>query len=151
MKAYLRLGEVKDKDQYKMLNNYSFNSETPKKIICYPIPPFVGEVKCDCGEPTKFMNKNMQYKCFKCLNLLIGKTKLQKTLDTSIPITKRTVMKIRFEWSVNGERWYSIYGSRFKPKHWNIFLMEIRELIINKNHIMLEVDYEKETKEMVIY
>lgn len=151
MQIFLRLAETKKK-KIRIVENYTF---TPRESLCItlvPVPSFLENPKCECGKPADFMLEDMICICRECLNINFkGITSLQKNNDISIPLTKRTITQIKFEWSVNGSRWYTLYGRNVKPKNWDKFLVQLRTMMLRNKTLNLNADYTKETKEMVIF
>jgi len=151
MKVYLRLGK-NNGIKIQKAENVIFAPTTSKKITVFPIPPFLKSAKCECGNKADLILEDMAYICSKCVE---GRFKnmndFKKVEDVSIPLTTLTIFSLSFEWSVNQHRWYTIYGRNLKPKNWNRFLSKIRDVILNNRVIIIDVDYEKETKEMTIH
>jgi len=150
MKIYFRLS--KDyKKQVKMIENTIFVSKTSKSVTFFPIPPFLKNPKCGCGTKAQFMLEDMSCVCSKCLNKPFVGVELKKEDDISISLTEWNIRNIKFEWSVNNDRWYTIYGRSLKPRNWKRFLSELKSMILHDKELSLEVDYEKETKILLIY
>lgn len=154
MKILLRLAKDKEgkKPKTRLVENHTFVSKKSLIISIFPLPPFLKDPKCKCGNPADFMLEDMTCMCNECLNNnLKGITSLEKNEEISIPLTKRTVTHIKFEWSVNGGRWYTLYGRNIKPKNWDRFLPQLRTMMMRDKTLTLDADYKKETKEMVIF
>lgn len=154
MKIFLRLAKDKEgkKPKTRLVENHTFMSKKSLIISIFPLPPFLKDPKCECGNPADFVLEDMTCMCNECLNSsLKGVTSLEKNEEISIPLTKRTITRIKFEWSVNGGRWYTLYGRNIKPKNWDRFLPQLREMMMRDKTLTLDGDYKKETKEMVIF
>ena len=135
----------------KKVDNRVFMAKASKKILIVPIPHFLKEPKCKCGKPADFMGENMTCICKECISEFFKGTKLTKTPDVSIPLTRVTVLRLKFEWSVTRDRWYTIYGRSLRPKNWQNFLDKVGDMMIKDTMVLLEANYTKETKEMVIF
>jgi hypothetical protein len=81
---------------------------------------------------------------------MVGLNKKESLTDTSIPITMEVIAHTRFEWSTDGEKWYSLMGKNIKVDRSDLFLKELKKCILESHPMNVEADYEKETKEMVI-
>jgi len=150
MRIYLRLSESYKK-QVKITKNSTFVSKTSKTVTLFPVPPFLKNPKCKCGNKTEFMLEDMSCICSECVNKPLVGVKLKTENDVSIPLTKYTIRNIKFEWSVNNDRWYTVYGRGLKPRNWNKFLVKLKDMILHDKELSLEVDYDKDKKEMTIY
>src|SRR3989304_7052042 len=127
--------------------NYEFVSASPEQVISIcPIPPFIGEVKCDCGElATIFLNDEI-YKCNICIKFLLPQSKLTTSTAISFPITKKTVRDIKFEWSVNEERWYNLWANNIETKRWDSLLKDMKDMILNGKQLIIDGDYDQARK-----
>lgn len=151
MEISLRLAKT-EKEKVKLVENHIYTSKKHLSIAVSSIPPFLTDPKCECGEPAISILEDMTCICVKCLNDKMNcLSSLVKNSDISILLTKNTIVRIKFEWSVNDERWYTIYGRSFKPKNWNSFLSKIKDMILNNRVITMNAEYTKETKEMMVY
>jgi len=129
-----------------------FVTEYPSEMTILTLPPFVENPKCGCGKPAEFMLDNMKFICCACIGKqIVNSNYLNKEEDVSIPITRSTVSKIKFDWSTNRSRWYTVYGRGLKPKNWDSFIVKLKDIILNDSTIMFEGEYDKENKEMIIY
>src|SRR5208337_356238 len=124
----------------------------PKKhfnMKIFPLPPteWVGEQKCSvCGGNPDFLQEDYTPICRKCIDTLMkGITKKSVQQETSIPITWDIVTHTRFEWSLDGEKWYSVAGRNIRVTPQKLFLDELKKSIIEKRPMNVEADYEKET------
>lgn len=97
------------------------------------------------------MREDMSCVCPKCINKALVGVRLETKVDVSIPLTKYTIRNIKFEWSVNDDRWYTVYGRGLKPRNWDRFLSELKNMILHDKTLSLEADYDKDRKEMTIY
>lgn len=97
------------------------------------------------------MLENMSCICSRCVNKPLAGIKLETEDDVSIPLTKYTIRNIKFEWSVNGDRWYTVYGRGLKPRRWDKFLVRLKDMILRDRELSLNADYDKDKKEMTIY
>jgi hypothetical protein len=136
------------------VSNIIFKPNKQFKMKLFPLPPdeWVGEQKCSiCSGKPDFLTEDMRPICKKCIaQLMIGINKKESQIETSIPITMEIVSHTRFEWSVEGEKWYSLMGKNVKVDKPDLFLRELKKSIIEKRPMSVEADYEKETKEMTI-
>ena len=152
MKLYFRIAD-NGKTKIKMAKNTIFKSKEPKMITICPLPSFLKGAKCGCGKNAKFMFKNMStFICNGCFEKNMENcTKLVKEEDVSIPITRTTILRLKFEWSINERRWYTVYGRNLRPKNWEKFLLRIRDMIISGKLTLFDGEYKREYKELVIY
>ena len=154
MEILLRLAKAKEgkKLKIRLVENYIFIPKKALSIVIFPLPPFLKDPKCKCGNSADFVLEGMTCMCNECLNNEFkGATSLETNEDISIPLTRRTIVHIKFEWSVNGDRWYTLYGRTIKPRNWERFLPQLRTMILRNNTLSLNADYKKETKEMIIF
>lgn len=129
----------------------------PKKLFrmsLFPLPPteWVGNQTCRiCGGKPDFLQEDMKPICRACIDKTIkGLNKKESTTETSIPITKDIITHIRFEWSTEGEKWYSLSGRKIIVDRPDIFLKELRASLLEKRPMIVEADYAKETKTMTV-
>src|SRR3972149_5947413 len=141
MRMFLR---INPEQNISKAPNYEYVSTFPEQVITVcPIPPFIEEVKCDCGEiATVFLNDEI-YKCNICVKLLLPRSKLTQSSAISFPITKKTVKDIRFEWSANGEKWYNIWATKIETKRWDSLLRDIKNMILENKPLEIEGDYDQ--------
>lgn len=162
MKAELRFakpkmdGKVKETKQHVSISsaeNVFFKPKGEMSVSLFPIPEWLKEPKCHlCPQPAKYLLLDASPICPKCLNMmLIGTNVKTRKTDTSIPITMDVITHSRFEWSTDSEKWYSIWGKNIKSDHPELFLTEMRRSILANQPILVECDYDKETKIMRIY
>jgi hypothetical protein len=134
--------------------NVIFKPKKEFKMRLFPLPPaeWVGEQKCSlCKGKPDFLQENMTPICKKCINQLISGVNFKESKsETSIPITWGVVSHARFEWSLDGDKWYSLMGRNIKVERQELFLKELKKSIIEKHPMSVEADYEKETKTMTI-
>jgi len=148
MRIFLRLNSEQNINK---AINYEYVSSSPEQVISIcPIPEFVGEVKCDCGEKATVIFNNEIYKCGICVKLLLPKTKLVSSTTISHPITKKTVRELKFEWSVNGERWYNLWARNMETMRWDSFLKDVKEMILSGKQLTIEGDYDQLRRRMTI-
>lgn len=154
MKIFLRLAKDKEgkNPKTRLVKNYIFIPKKSLIISIFPLPPFLKNPKCECGNPADFILENMTCVCSECLNnSLKGVTSLEENEEISIPLTRKTITRIKFEWSVNGGRWYTLYGRNIKPENWDKFIPQLITAMMRDKTLTLDADYKKETKEMVIF
>lgn len=136
------------------ISNVMFKPTKQFKMRLFPLPPneWVGEQKCSiCGKKPDFLTDDMDPICKKCIaTLMVGLNKKESAQSTSIPITWEVVSHSRFEWSLDGEKWYSLMGKNIKVERAELFLKELKKSILEKHTMSVEADYEKETKTMTI-
>ena len=134
--------------------NYEFISNVPSKVSICPIPEFIGEVKCDCGEFATVILNDEIYKCNVCIKLLVPESKLSKSNAISYPITKKTIKELKFEFSFNDEKWYTLWGRNIETNNWDTFLRDVKDMALNNREIEIEAEYikeeEKNRKRLVI-
>ena len=152
MQIHLRLGKLKE-PVVQIVDCHSFSTKKSFSISICPLPSFLKDAKCNCGNEADFILNGIKCMCLDCLNKKFkGATTSMITFkDISIPLTKRTIVRIKFEWSVDGERWYTAYGRNLVTKDWNALLGKMRSMIINDTFIMLNADYDKEKKRLKIF
>lgn len=150
MKIELRIADA----DLGTVQNVVFKPKKQFKMVLLPLPPeeWVGKQICSvCGGEPKFLQENMQPICQKCIHqIMTGLNKKESNAETSIPITTEIVAHSRFEWSVDGEKWYSLMGRNIKIYRPEIFLKELKKSILEKHPMNVEAEYAKETKEMTI-
>ena len=152
MKIYLRVAKEQN---INISKNREFKSDENIHVLMYPIPDFIGEMNCSCGNKAILIINDKDYKCASCIDKILSSTKLVESSATSIPITRKTITSIKFEWSVNKERWYTLYGRGIKTNRWNYLIGMINKMVINNEDVELEGDYQpdetrKDKKKMVI-
>lgn len=150
MKIDLRIADA----DLGTIANVMFAPQKQFKMKLFPLPPieWVGEQKCSvCGGKPNFLQENMTPICLKCIDQLTrGITKKEVKQETSIPITWEVITHSRFEWSLDGDKWYSVMGKNIKVDKRELFLSELKKSITEKHAMFVEADYEKETKTMTI-
>lgn len=150
MKIELRIADA----DLGTVANVVFKPTKQFKMKLFPLPPdeWVGEQKCQsCSGKPDFLTEDMHPICKKCIAvLMVGLNKKESKEETSIPMTWEVVSHSRFEWSLDGEKWYSLMGKNIKIERPELFLKELKKSIISKQPMSVEVDYEKETKTMTI-
>lgn len=137
------------------IKNVMFKPRGPSfKMSLYPLPPteWVGPQVCDiCGGKPDFLKEDSKPICNKCIDKLTrGLNKKESAEEPSIPITLSIISRTRFEWSVDGDKWYSIQGRNLKVDRPKIFLEEVKKSVLESRPMTVEGDYEKETKSMTI-
>jgi len=150
MQVHLRLGKLKE-PVVQIVDSYIFSVKKSFSVGVCPLPSFLKDAKCDCGNEADFILNGTNCMCLKCLNgKFDGATSMITSKDISVPLTRRTIVRIKFEWSVDGERWYTAYGRNIVTKDWNALIGKMRSMIINDNFITLNADYDKEKKQLTI-
>jgi hypothetical protein len=136
------------------ISNVIFKPTKHFEMTLFPLPPeeWVGKQICSvCDGKPDFLQENMKPICRKCIKkLMVGLNKKESSIDTSIPITMEVVTHTRFEWSTDGEKWYSVAGRNIKVNRQDLFLRELKKSILENHSMSVEADYAKETKEMTI-
>jgi len=151
MKIYLRMNKD-EKDKTKCVDNTLLIPKESKVITVMTLPPFLKDPKCGCGKPAEFILGDMTFTCCGCIGKgIVGSNVFMKKEDVSIPLTRVTITKMKFEWSINQNRWYTIYGRAFKPKDWDKFLAKLKGIILSGTMAIPDADYDKDKKEMTIY
>lgn len=151
MQIFIRLKAGQEEKLSKTLN-YTYVPEKSIKVKVLPVPEFIKDAVCkSCRQPAKFMLEDMTLICQPCLEqILKSVSTLEKKEDTLVPLTEETLAKIKFEWSTERERWYSIRGVGLKPKNMKSFLETIKKVFISGQFLVCEAEYNKDAKELVI-
>ena len=151
MQVFIRL-KAGQEDKLSKTLNYTYKPKSKLKVCLTAIPPFISNPKCHiCGGNASYMLEDYKLMCSLCFDsVLNGISELQKTEDTMVPLTEDTLKRMKFEWSIDRERWYSIHGSGLKPKNVKSFLLKVKESFISGKMLVVECEYEKETKSMNI-
>jgi hypothetical protein len=144
--------ETKHHVTVEAVDNVFFKPSRQIVVSLLPIPEWLQNPACICGQSAKYLLEDATPICPKCVDRMLNSmNKKMKEIDTSIPITMDVITHSRFEWSTDNEKWYSIWGKNIKPDNPEKFVEEIRQAILDKQPILLECDYEKETKIMRVY
>lgn len=133
---------------------YEFVSDNNVNISLCPIPEFIGEIKCECGEPASLMVGESIYKCNTCIALYLGASKLKETTDVSIPVTVSSIKKLRFEWhgeKWDGDKWYNLWGNIIETNNWVSFVKAVKTMILTGKEVEFDGEYSQEPKRMTIY
>lgn len=139
---YIRLSK---EQKFEETTNFMFIRPLDITVKLCSIPEFVGEVKCDCGNKASVIMNDTMYKCEECIKLLLSNSKLKKKKDTPLPLTKASIRDVRFEWSVNREKWYIVYGKKIKTDDWNAFLQKIKNMFLHNTEELIDGDYAEKT------
>lgn len=150
LQIYLRLAKSQ---KTSTLINRVFVSKKPVELSLYPIPDWLKDAICGCGQKGDYLSENMKPVCQKCLEQIFieASGKLEEQKDVSIPLTERTIKRLRFEWSTDERRWYFVRGANLKPNNWDWFIKEVRRSVIDNEVLFLDAEYNKEAKELTIY
>lgn len=162
MKVELRFAKpkmdakMKDNKQHISIGsaeNVFFKPKGEMNVVLFPIPEWLKQPKCYlCLQPAKYLLPDASPICPKCLDkMFVGANTKMREADTSVPITMDIIAHSRFEWSTEGEKWYSIWGKNLKPDNPELFLIKMRRAVLSGQPILIECDYEKENKTMRIY
>ena len=134
--------------------NIVFRPQKPFRMRLFPLPPteWVGEQKCNCGENPDFLTEDMRPICKKCIDTIMRGVVINKIKheEPSIPITLEIIGNSRFEWSIDGDKWYSIKGKNIKTEQSDLFMQNLKKSIIEKRPMVAEADYDKDKKELTI-
>ena len=151
MQVFIRLKAGQEEKLSKTLN-YIYVPESPIRVKVLPIPEFIKDAVCkSCKQPAKFMLEDMTLTCQPCLEqILKSVSTLEKKEDTLVPLTEETLAKMKFEWSTERERWYSIRGIGLKPKNMKSFLETIKKVFISGQFLVCEAEYDKDQKALQI-
>lgn len=150
MQAHLRLAKLKE-PAVQIVNSYIISSNKPLTVKICPIPHFLKDAKCKCGKEAKIVFNDAGCACLECLNKMFeGTTEMVTIKDVSVPLTRRTIINIKFEWSVDGERWYTVYGRNLVTKDWNALIEKIKNMIVRDISVLLNADYDREKKQLKI-
>lgn len=152
LKLDKNIKETKQHVTVEAIENVFFKPKRQLIVGLFPIPEWLQNPLCICGQTAKYLLEDATAICPECIHkMLSNMNEKMKESDTSIPITMDVITHSRFEWSTDGEKWYSIGGKNLKPENPERFIVEMRQAILNSQPILLECDYEKETKIMKIY
>ena len=151
VQIFIRL-KVGQEEKLSKTLNYTYIPESLIKVKVLPVPEFIKDAVCkSCKQPAKFMLEDMTLTCQPCLELILKSVStLEKKEDTLVPLTEETLAKMKFEWSTDRERWYSIRGIGLKPKNMKDFLEVIKKVFISGQFLVCEGDYSKDKKELQI-
>lgn len=152
-KTDMKIKETKQHVSIGSAENIFFKPKGEVTVGLFPIPEWLKQPKCYlCPHPAKYLLVDASPICSKCLDtMLVGTNVKMREADTSVPITIDIISHSRFEWSTDGEKWYSIWGKNLKPDHPELFLIEMRRAVLSGQPILVECDYDKENKAMRIY
>jgi hypothetical protein len=150
MKINLRIADT----DLGTVTNVVFKPKKHFRMALFPLPPdeWVGPQHCSaCGGKPDFLQEDMKPICKKCIDTITrGLTVKEASQEPSIPVTMEVVFSSRFEWSVDGEKWYSIKGKNIKCERPDSLLKEVKKSILEKRPMVLEADYDKDTKTMSV-
>jgi len=151
MQVFIRL-KIGQEEKLSKTLNYVYVPESVIKVKVLPVPEFIKDAVCkSCKQPAKFMLEDMTLTCQPCLEqILKSVSTLEKKEDTVVPLTEETLAKMKFEWSADRERWYSIRGIGLKPKNMDSFLAAIKKVFISGQFLVCEAEYNKDKKELQI-
>ena len=150
MQIYLRVANGQNLGK---ITNYTYKENQSVKIKLFPFPEWLKDPKCEtCGESAHYLLENMTPICRNCLDKIFKEVvTLEKKDDISIPLDISSVRKLRFEWSIDGERWYPIRGQNLQSVDMKEFLKEFKDSIINGRILKCEAEYSKENKELKVF
>jgi hypothetical protein len=148
MKVELRIAGSK----VGSVQNHVFKPRKSIKVSLLPLPEWLKDPTCHiCNQRAKFLLPELNPICQKCVEgMIVGMNKKEVSTDTGIPLTKEVIAHSRFEWSTDGERWYSLWGKGIKPDNFDVFLRDLRKSLLEGSPLFIEAEYDKETKEMRI-
>jgi hypothetical protein len=144
--------KLKKEDALQRVQNNVFRGEKSLTTTLYLIPEFIGKSKCGCdgcNNEAVVINDNMILFCSE--HAINGKTKLVKEEALTMQITQNTINHLIFEWSVTGDKWYTVLGKNLKPENWNSFLKQLKNYVMEKTHLYFSADYDKGKRELSIY
>jgi len=134
MEILLKLNE---EIEIQQLDAYYFKSLHVNKTI-FPIPFFVENPICNCGNEALFLTEDYIFLCNKCLNLAFGLTELFHKRECNIPINNQYVKNLKFQWKpVNKDTWYNISGRNLVFTDLN----KIRKVVTEKKEVSFEGNY----------
>lgn len=160
MRITLRMAKkVKRKERF--INGLFFEEADSKVFIgLFPVPEWANDAKCkNCGEPARFLVENLEFMCGSCVQKYLGNAELKIRKVLSSPSLEGAINASIFEWSVTGETWYRIKGSKIQPNS-NLIIPEEEllrrfyermELILAGNPQDFEADYDKSEKTLKPY
>lgn len=160
MRITLRMAQ-KAKRKERFIDGLFFEEADTKVFIgLFPVPDWANDAKCkDCGKPARFLVENLEFMCGSCVKKYLGTAELKIRKVLSSPSLERAVNVSIFEWSVTGERWYRIKGSKIQSNTDLVIpegemlrrFYERMELILAGNPQEFEADYDKSEKTLKIY
>ena len=150
MQIQIRLAKGQD---ISKITNYVMREQKKVTVTLYPIPEWLKDAVCsNCGHPAAFLLSDMKPICRKCLNVMFDNTvKLEKENDVSVPFNDTIYQSLRYEWSVDGKKWYPLRGEMMKIKNPERFVRALKQSIVNNEILIIDADYEKEKKEMRVH
>ena len=159
----------RSQSQTLVMTVFEPDDDSPFKQLRITACPDWLETKCKCGAeayPSKFFkggtatlvqidNEAPVVMCDKCRENLVRSTGKRILMTKDIPPSQdRLMLRGRVEWSVNGDRWYSVKHSNIKP--YSTVVSEKRLLIMKANTVFNKLNnggtikgkakYDKETK-----
>jgi len=153
LQFFLRLSPKQNEDvDVSQVTNKLLKSERQIKVTLSPVPEWLQDATCYCGNPAKYVLSDMSLVCPVCLDkMLAANVTYQEVADVGLPVTQETIKRIKFQWAVDPQgTWYNVSGWNLKPKNWDAFIVKVKSMILNKKEIPLDGDYDKNTKELLI-
>lgn len=155
MRITLRMAK-KAKRKERFIDGLFFEEADSKVFIgLFPVPEWANDAKCkNCGEPACFLVENLEFLCGACVKEYLGNIELKIRKVLSSPSLERAINVSIFEWSVTGETWYRIRGSKIEATTTLVIpkeevqkrFCERMELILAGNTQDFEADYDKSEK-----
>lgn len=147
MHIHLRVNQEQGVNQ---VINHTFKYQNPLIIKLCPLPPFLEGEKCSCGNKADYITKDDSCICKSCVKSSFPQNKLVSKKDVFSPITEKTIKGIKFEWSVNRDRWYTLWGRKIITENWKSLIITLKDMILKNKVIELEGEYDRDTKMMTI-
>ena len=144
---------IADTDLGTVINTV-FKPQKKFTMALFPLPPdeWVGDQKCvNCNGKPNFLTEDIKPICNKCIDVITrGLNKKEMHEEPSIPVAMDVIANSRFEWSSDGDKWYSVKGKNIKTDRPDIFIKDLKKSIITKCPMNVEADYDQATKVMTL-
>ena len=163
MKFILRRLRHRGESEQKIADRYTVNTtydpNCKHELLLYPVPEFVDN-KCSCGKEGFAVMFDFKVYCRDCINNILGNTKINQEKVLIVPSVDQAVKGNAFEWQPQGkDEWYKVRGSGIGwdseqrlsvveiKKRWD----EIMYQVLSDNPQLVEGEYEKENKKLIIF
>jgi hypothetical protein len=155
--------EPRDGEQYCVNNHYL--AKEPISVFypfIHPIPE-EAEIACSlCGNKSYGLTTELEGICADCLNEASEKLKIIEESEKAliIPSILNAAKRMRFEWQLIGkDTFYSVKGANIVPDsialtdriELNKHFIELMTKLLSNENLIVEAEYEKETKKLTVY
>lgn len=145
MEILLKLNE---EIEIQQLDAYYFKSLHINKTI-FPIPFFVENPICNCGNEALFLTEDYIFLCNKCLNSAFGLTELFVKKEFNVPFTKQIIKSLNFLWKpINKNVFYNIHGRNIIYDDFSKILFKFKTMLLKRKEVCFEGEYFKEQKKL---